>query len=267
MSLTDLFSTRDAQDERVLVAALEADDLVMALLAVESTRESRDAVVNRLEAFADEVLESELEGLAALAQVLGARHGYRGEVERSHALENSLLTRVLERRRGMPILLSALWIAVGRRADLDVRGVGVPGHFVVRLGEDFADPFEGGRPLTDAQCRGIAARFMQGPVPDAVLRQVPTRALVARVLRNLVHTHQTIKDDAGAYRATRLLAAAEPSNPEARLRYARAVETIGAPGLVREAYQSLVRDFAGSPLAAFAQERLAHLPDEDECLH
>jgi hypothetical protein len=36
---------------------------------------------------------------------------------------------------------------------------------------------------------------------------------------------------------------------------------------VREAYQGLVRDFVGSPLAAFAQERLAELPTTDECLH
>jgi regulator of sirC expression with transglutaminase-like and TPR domain len=265
--MKDLFTARDAQDERALVEAAADGDLVLALLAVESMREAHDAVNHTLDQLADEVLEAEVDGLPALAQVLGQRHGFRGSVERYHDVENSHLTRVLERKRGMPILLSAVWIAVGRRADLDVQGVGLPGHFIVSHGPDYADPFEGGRALTETQCRDIAARFLDGPVPDAALRRVSVRELTARVLRNLLHGLQTAGDEAGAYRASRLLAALEPANPEARLRHARAVEAIGSPSLVREAYQGLVRDFVGSPLAAFAQERLAALPTTDECLH
>ena len=87
----------------------------------------------------------------ACAEVLGERHGFRGDRERYDAPENSMLDLVLERRRGLPILLSAVYVEAARRAGIALAGVGLPGHFVVgHFGARpplLLDPFAGGEAL------------------------------------------------------------------------------------------------------------------------
>jgi regulator of sirC expression with transglutaminase-like and TPR domain len=65
-------------------------------------------------------------------------------------LRSSLLHEVLRRRRGLPILLSVVWIEVARRAGVPCHGVGLPGHFVVQLGAGgpLVDPWAGGLPFS-----------------------------------------------------------------------------------------------------------------------
>jgi len=69
------------------------------------------------------------------------------------ALENSMLDRVLARRRGLPILLSVVYIETARRAGIPLAGVGLPGHYLVgHFGADpplLLDPFSGGLPATE----------------------------------------------------------------------------------------------------------------------
>lgn len=84
----------------------------------------------------------------ACRQTLGVAHGFLGDREQYDAPQNSMLDLVLARRRGLPILLSVVYIEVARRAGIELAGVGLPGHFVVghfgtypRL---LLDPFAGG---------------------------------------------------------------------------------------------------------------------------
>ncbi|TXS54079.1 hypothetical protein EAO75_03700, partial [Streptomyces sp. uw30] len=88
----------------------------------------------------------------ALRELLGERYGFRGCAADYQRLESSLLHQVLVRRRGLPILLSVVWLEVARRAGAPVYGVALPGHFVVGFGaadeQVLADPFDGGRVLT-----------------------------------------------------------------------------------------------------------------------
>ena len=88
---------------------------------------------------------------SALAEVLGERHGFAGDREDYDAPRNSFLDVVLERRRGLPILLSVLWLSVAGRTGVELVGVGLPGHFVVaHVGAGpplVLDPFDGGRPM------------------------------------------------------------------------------------------------------------------------
>ena len=58
--------------------------------------------------------------------------GFRGNVQDYYDPRNSYLNEVLDRRTGLPITLSAVAIAVGTRAGLEVVGVGLPGHFVAK---------------------------------------------------------------------------------------------------------------------------------------
>jgi regulator of sirC expression with transglutaminase-like and TPR domain len=70
----------------------------------------------------------------ALAGLLGGHYDFRGTPADYRRLDSSLLHTVLRRRRGLPILLSVVWIEVARRAGARVYGVALPGHFVVGIG-------------------------------------------------------------------------------------------------------------------------------------
>ena len=86
--------------------------------------------------------------------MLGVRHGFSGDERRYDDPQNSMLDLVLERRRGLPILLSMLYVATAQRAGISLCGVGLPGHYVVGdLRRDpplLIDPFAGGAPVTAA---------------------------------------------------------------------------------------------------------------------
>ena len=126
----------------------------------------------------------------ALGRHLFDREGFAGNLDRYDDPENSFLDSVLERRRGIPISLSVLMIAIGRRIGVDARGVGMPGHFLVldaERGDVWCDPFHGGALLDADGCRrqfdlvyGGALAFQR-----AFLAPTPARAIVARMLANL----------------------------------------------------------------------------------
>jgi regulator of sirC expression with transglutaminase-like and TPR domain len=105
---------------------------------------------------------------------------------------NSFLNEVIDRRVGIPITLSVLYIEVGRRAGLDVEGVGLPGHFIVRVRElgyteaMFVDPFHGVI-LTREDCQDRLDTVYDGMVnlSDEHLRPAATPEILVRMLRNL----------------------------------------------------------------------------------
>src|SRR5512140_1564713 len=70
--------------------------------------------------------------LAALRRVLHEEEGFRGNDKEYYDPRNSFLNEVLDRKLGIPITLSVLWIEVARRAGLALQGVGFPGHFLAK---------------------------------------------------------------------------------------------------------------------------------------
>ena len=135
------------------------------------------------------------EQLAVLAEVLGRREGLRGDVDDYDNPDNSMLDLVLARRRGLPILLSVVWVEVGRRLGMPLRGVGLPGHYVAGwFGEGdpiFVDPFHGGVPLAD-------------PVPAAVARPTSPHLTALRMCSNLVASYERRGDIGRMLTAARL---------------------------------------------------------------
>jgi regulator of sirC expression with transglutaminase-like and TPR domain len=147
----------------------------------------------------------EIEWLAALDQLAGecpsptpagiARHlfddaGFRGNRRAYYHWHNSCLDHVLATRTGIPITLSVVMLEVGRRLGVTLEGVGMPAHFLVRVGGDpdqLFDPFDGGRRLDPDGARALLARATEGQVAwhDHFLDATPTRDIVIRVLNNL----------------------------------------------------------------------------------
>ena len=146
---------------------------------------------------------SELDGYATrLADLSALRHrlfaelGFRGDTRNYYDPENSFLHRVIERRLGIPITLSVLAIEVGRRADIALQAVGMPGHFLVGVpGEGiWLDAFAGGELLDLAGCE---ARFREstGSGPEVafgphLLPVVGPHAVLSRMLANLAVVYE-----------------------------------------------------------------------------
>jgi regulator of sirC expression with transglutaminase-like and TPR domain len=116
--------------------------------------------------------------------------GFTGNKEAYYDWRNSCLDRVIATRTGIPISLSILMIEVGRRVGVQLAGVGMPAHFLVRSVDDdttFFDPFDGGRQLDRNDARALFETITRGQAPwsDSHLDPTPNRAIVIRMLNNL----------------------------------------------------------------------------------
>jgi len=129
--------------------------------------------------------------LAALCVYLFEEEGFRGNNEEYYDPRNSFLNDVLDRRVGIPITLSTVFIEVGQRTGLEVSGVGLPGHFIVRVHDDrgdvLVDPFHGGALLTEDDCQKRLDRISGGKMKLRPQHLAPCsrRQMLARMLSNL----------------------------------------------------------------------------------
>jgi regulator of sirC expression with transglutaminase-like and TPR domain len=155
-----------------------------------------DRVRARLDELAAPLARLGLARLPALAQAraladhLHAVSGFRGNTDDYFDPHNSLINAVLERRLGIPITLAVVYVEVARRVGVSARGVGFPGHFLVRIDDRrdtvLMDPFFGGEVLD----RVALANLLHRVAPRTTLREemldpVTVRQLVARMLLNL----------------------------------------------------------------------------------
>ena len=217
-------TTRNASEERwqrIAAAPDETIDLAEAALLIAADEYRNLDVGAYLERF-DEMAGhlrrrlpqdiSAPDALIALNRYLFDQMGFTGNAAEYYDPRNSFLNDVLDRRLGIPITLSIVYIEVGRRIGLPLHGVSFPGHFlvkcVVREGTIVLDPYSRGVSLglEDLSRRLSASR--RGPEPDAemvsrMLAAAGKREILVRMLRNL----------AGIYRQrrafTKALAAAE----------------------------------------------------------
>jgi regulator of sirC expression with transglutaminase-like and TPR domain len=179
-------------------------NLARATLLVGKEEEPRACDVGRCLAHLDEMGEEArariLRGgespVEALNRYLFDEQGFAGNVSDYYDPRNSMLHRVLERRLGIPITLSVVYMEVGRRAGLRVEGVGLPGHFVVRAYEsdDASDDSEGtlvdpfNRKATDLEeCQQRVDGIYEGMLrlTEGHARAAGARAILARILGNL----------------------------------------------------------------------------------
>ncbi|MGY5124402.1 transglutaminase family protein [Streptomyces nigrescens] len=161
-----------------------------------------------------------------LAELLGTRCGFGGAPADYRRLESSLLHEVLRRRRGLPILLSVVWMEVARRAGAPVYGVALPGHFVVGFGDPagthvLADPFAGGRPLTDEDAELLVAGATGEPLSAQMMTPADPLEIVLRILNNIRAWAQARPEHSAVQLWALELSLLLPSHP-ARLRHERA---------------------------------------------
>lgn len=160
---------------------------------------------DRLDGLA-QIVEAGLPGDASPAAIgrhlratLGGDVGFAGSPTDYEDLRSSLLHEVLGRRRGLPILLSVVWLEVARRIGVPAHGIGLPGHFVVGIGDSEAvrtlvepapverapfvlvDPFAGGTPFPVA----AVYRAVGHQPTTRDLRPWDTTRTMTRILANV----------------------------------------------------------------------------------
>lgn len=123
----------------------------------------------------------------ALRRVISIQEGIGGNTENYDHLDNNFLHRVLETRRGLPIVVTAIWIEVGKRAGIKVEGVGLPGHFLAFAAGQLVDPFHFGEAIGRDEAARLVAESIGGPprLEPTWLNPVDTSGIVRRILANL----------------------------------------------------------------------------------
>jgi regulator of sirC expression with transglutaminase-like and TPR domain len=158
--------------------------------------------------------------LDVLRQVLAASYGYRGDTDTYDDLQNADLLRVIDRRKGLPVALSIVYMHVARAQGWDCVGLAFPGHFLIRVEIDGSrvvlDPFYGGIAREASDMRRLLKSVSGG---DAELSPhhfdaVSDRDVLLRLENNTKSRLLQRQDDAGAAAAVGRMLLVAPDRPE-----------------------------------------------------
>jgi len=158
--------------------------------------------------------------IAALNYVLFQKCAFRGNRDDYFDAKNSFLNEVIDRRIGIPITLSILYMEVARRIGLPLLGVGFPGHFLVKYLDDreeiVIDPFNGGDIRTPESLQQLLAGLYGKPVAlsPQLLDPVTKRQILRRMLNNLKFIYLRQRDFVKALAALDRMTIAEPNLAE-----------------------------------------------------
>lgn len=181
------------------------------------------------------VIKNSADIILRVNQLLFDEEGLRGNRENYYDPDNSFLNRVLERKLGIPITLSLIYVEVAGRLGLDVRGIGLPGHFITAMyhssGVIFIDPFNRGEIRTVDDCRKMVRTHLgdSGASDPHWLQPIGRKAFLARMLRNLKLIYARKGDDVMLFRMIHWILTLEPEAPAELRARAELYEAIGNP--------------------------------------
>ena len=159
--------------------------------------------------------------LAALDRYLFEQNGFHGSRTDYYNAANSHLDRVIDDREGLPITLSVLYMSIAKRLSLNVVGVGLPGHFVVRHepSEDkfqIIDVFSRGRRLSQTDAEFLVLQMSGQRPTDAHFSTARRADILYRMLTNLLGVAQRENDPPAMLRYLEGLIAIKPDDPSMR---------------------------------------------------
>jgi regulator of sirC expression with transglutaminase-like and TPR domain len=207
------------EDELIAQAALPEDRIDLehcAFLIARYAYPSLDVpgYVRQLDEMAQEVRDrigpraSGEETVKTLNRYLFAEQGFKGNTKNYYEVENTYLNRVIDRRTGIPISLSIVYLLIGKRLRLPVHGIGMPGHFLVKYESDrykiFVDCFNGGALLTEKNCQRFLTEAGYG-FDERYLQHSAVRAILSRMLKNLLAIYAKLDDTLRQTRLTKFM--------------------------------------------------------------
>jgi serine protease Do len=205
-------------------------DLLRAALTIAQLDEEdieTEAYVRQVDRLAKEVRQTlkqegtDREKIAALNKLLFDELGFHGSRSDYYNAANSYLNRVLDDREGLPITLSVVYLEVGRRLELPLVGVGLPGHFVVRHepaqgDSQLLDVFEAGKPLSRDEAAKLVEDYTGEPLQPEHLQSVTSRQILLRMLQNLLGVAQQKKDREAMMRYLQAIVTIDDQSPRER---------------------------------------------------
>lgn len=212
----DIDLTRGA----LLIAAIDNPDL-----DIDAYVHEVDRIAQRIRTALPESA-TEVDKLAAMKKDLFEEQGFHGSRHDYDHRANSYLNEVLDDREGLPITLAVLFMEVAKRLDLNVAGIGLPRHFVVRhlpsTGPGaIIDAFDRGQEMTIDQAKAKVAALGEVRWDDRYLEPATRRSILVRMLRNLIGNANDAEDHDRMLRYIELVLILTPDSVQDR--YFRAV--------------------------------------------
>jgi regulator of sirC expression with transglutaminase-like and TPR domain len=207
----------------------------------------------------------------ALNRFLFEEQGFAGNEDEYEDPKNSLLPEVLERKKGIPITLSLVYLEVARRLRLPVEGIGFPGHFLVRWRgkEDFViDAFHGRLLGDEALTSMLRDTFGKEAVfSRSELRPITAHAFLVRLLSNLKRHCALAGDYPAALRCCERLLQLTPGDPEETRDRGLVYEQLECWSAARADLKRFLDLAPGHPSAATVRQRLAELAQRTTLLN
>jgi regulator of sirC expression with transglutaminase-like and TPR domain len=148
------------------------------------------------------------ETVNALNRYVFSEQGFKGNTKNYYEVENSYINCVIDRRVGIPISLSVVYLLIGQRLALPLFGIGMPGHFLVKYESDrykiFIDCFNGGALLTEKNCARFLTEAGYG-FDDKYLQKSMTRAILSRMVKNLLAIYSKMDERVKTARLTKFV--------------------------------------------------------------
>ncbi|MFT4542152.1 MAG: regulator of sirC expression with transglutaminase-like and TPR domain [Planctomycetota bacterium] len=155
----------------------------------------------------------------ALAEYLGGELGFSGPSDDHHHPDNISLAHTIERKRGLPLTLCAIYTAVAKRAGIQAHLLPFPGHVLLRIEHEgeraIVDPFGGGRVLTERKCLSYLASHGL-PYRAKWFKPASDTAMFARQVGNLLICHRAARRFGLARTLGRVLDCLEQGRPDLR---------------------------------------------------
>lgn len=208
--------------------------------------------------------QSLAEQAESVSDFLFIQQRFRGNSANYQDPRNSYLNEVMERRLGIPISLSVIYIAIAQELGLPAYGVGLPGHFIVGVQENgddiYLDPFHGGVRLFQADCVQLVreATGFSGEIQPEWLKPVSPGVILTRMLNNLRNIYLNQEDWTHALAVVERLRLLQPDLPDL-LRDLGIIHE--RQGSLRRAIHWYEQYLAQAPQAADAGTVLARLRD------
>lgn len=238
-----IFAGPDVEDEAI--------DLIRASLVIARTQYPAldlESYASRIEALAGRVAGSAASlstqpVLSALNQVLFQEVNLRGNREDYYDPRNSFLNDVLDRGLGIPITLAVVYMEVARRVGLQMSGVGMPGHFLLKHynesgKEILIDCFNRGDVLSRNDCQSRLDEIYSGEMKlrPEFLHPISRRQILTRMLNNLKTVYLSTRNFRKALPIADLLVVIYPQSPDdvkqrALLRYSLGLQRLAAEDL------------------------------------
>ena len=203
------------------------DQAALDLAALDHPGMSQDPYLDRLGELAEDILAaggsatSAADRARVLAQVIGEDHGFAGDRDTYDDPANADMMAVLDRRRGLPVSLSILYVALARRVGWDADALNTPGHVIVSIGPEpivLIDPFNRGAPIDARQVASLlAGAFGRGVAgsPAEHLAPMSNRAVLVRLLTNQATRAEQGDDKARARTLHERITTVAPAYPHA----------------------------------------------------